>query len=115
MQRPRDIVSGGLISFIYYSLVLLVIVGVISDLKLYDGSTSAETPNPTKKKFEERAPLGVLPATSSRTLSRPTAKSDSGHSQKRGKVQAAFGIMTAQLCGLRLLGALGVSITLNRR
>ena len=36
MQRPRDIYSGGLIVFIYYSLLLLVIVGVISDLKLYD-------------------------------------------------------------------------------
>src|ERR1700720_2179496 len=77
MQRPRDIVSGGLISFIYYSLVLLAIVGVISNLKLYDGSTSAQTPNPTKKEFEERAPLGDLPGTSSMPLlARPTAKTE---------------------------------------
>jgi hypothetical protein len=76
MQRPRDINSAALIVLIN-SLRLLVIVGVISNLKLYDGSTSAETPNPTRKIFEERAPLGDLPGTSSRTLlARPTAKTE---------------------------------------
>src|SRR5258706_13499727 len=76
MQRPRDINSAALIVLIN-SLRLLVIVGVISNLKLYDGSTSAQTPNPTKKEFEERAPLGELPGTSSiPLLARPTAKTE---------------------------------------
>jgi hypothetical protein len=75
MPCPRDIYSGGLIIFIIAAF--LAIVGVISNLKLYDGSTSAQTPNPTKKEFEERAPLGELPGTSSGTLlGRPTAKTE---------------------------------------
>ena len=76
MQRPRDINSAALIVLIN-SLRLLVIVGVISNLELYDGSTSAETPNPTRKIFEERVPLADLPGTSSRTLlARPRAKTE---------------------------------------